>query len=90
MNIGLCRVSSIGQKENSSITHQKRKIGEYCKMWDLELNKIIEECYSENTSNRNGLNHLRELVDGGKVESIIVMKLDRLMKNFTEGVVFIK
>ena len=90
MNIGLCRVSSIGQKENSSITHQKKKIGEYCKMWDLELNEIIEECYSGKTSNRDGINYLRELVDEGKVESIIVMKLDRLMRNFTEGVIFIK
>ena len=54
------------------------------------MNEIIEECYSGKTSDRDGLNHLRELVNGGKVESVIVMKLDRLMRSFTEGVVFIK
>jgi site-specific DNA recombinase len=90
MNIGLCRVSSIGQRENSSILHQRKKIGEYCNLLDIELNEVIEECYSGKTSDRDGLNYLRELVDEGKVESIIVMKLDRLMRNFTEGVIFIK
>ena len=90
MNIGLCRVSSVSQKDNSSIPHQKKMIGDYCKVYDIELNEIIEECYSGKTSDRDGLNHLRELVNGGKVESVIVMKLDRLMRSFTEGVVFIK
>jgi site-specific DNA recombinase len=90
MNIGLCRISSVSQKDNSSIPHQKKMIGDYCKVYDIELNEIIEECYSGKTSDRDGLNHLRELVNGGKVESVIVMKLDRLMRSFTEGVVFIK
>ena len=90
MNIGLCRISSVSQKDNSSIPHQKKMIGDYCKVYDIELNEIIEECYSGKTSDRDGLNHLRELVNGGKVESVIVMKLDRLMRSFTEGVIFIK
>ena len=90
MNIGLCRVSSMSQKDNSSIPHQKKMIGDYCKVYDIELNEIIEECYSGKTSDRDGLNYLRDLVDGGNVESVIVMKLDRLMRSFTEGVVFIK
>ena len=77
MNIGLCRISSVSQKDNSSIPHQKKMIGDYCKVYDIELNEIIEECYSGKTSDRDGLNHLRELVNGGKVESVIVMKLDR-------------
>ena len=42
------------------------------------------------TSNRNGLNELKELVENGNVKSVVVMKLDRLMRNFTEGVIFIK
>lgn len=90
LNIGICRVSSTSQKDNSSIPYQKKMIGDYCRMYDIELNQTIEECYSGKTSNRDGLNQLRELVDGGNVESVIVMKLDRLMRNFTEGVIFIK
>jgi len=80
----------MSQKDNSSIPHQKKMIGDYCKVYDIELNEIIEECYSGKTSDRDGLNYLRDLVDGGNVESVIVMKLDRLMRSFTEGVVFIK
>ena len=90
MNIGICRISSISQKENSSIPHQKKMIGDYCKMYGIELTKVITECFSGTTSNRDGLNELRELVEGGNVESVIVMKLDRLMRSFTEGVIFIK
>jgi len=90
MNIGLCRVSSVSQKDNSSIPHQKKMIGDYCKMYNIELNEIITEVMSGVKSNRDGLNHLKELVESGKVESVIVMKLDRLMRSFTEGVIFIK
>ena len=60
MNIGVCRVSSVSQKDNSSIPHQKKMIGDYCKMYGIELNEIIEECLIGKTSNRDGLNHLRE------------------------------
>ena len=90
MNIGLCRVSSVSQKDNSSIPHQKKMINDYCKMYNISVDEVITECYSGKTSDRDGLNYLRELVDKGKVESVIVMKLDRMMRNFTEGVVFIK
>ena len=90
MNIGLCRISSISQKDNTSLSNQERMIKDYCKMYGIELTNIISEVFSGTTSNRNGLNELRDLVDEGKVESVIVMKLDRLMRNFTEGVIFIK
>ena len=90
MNIGLCRVSSVSQKDNSSIPHQKKMIGDYCKMYNIELNEIITEVMSGVKSNRDGQNHLKDLVESGKVESVIVMKLDRLMRSFTEGVIFIK
>ena len=80
MNIGLCKVSSIGKRENSSALYQRNKIGEYCNFLDIELNKVIDECYSGKTSNRGVLSYLRELVNEGKVEIIIVMKLNRLMR----------
>ena len=65
-------------------------IKDYCRMYRIELSYIISECYSGTTSNRNGLNELKELVENGNIESVVVMKLDRLMRNFTEGVIFIK
>jgi len=59
-------------------------------MYGIELSNIISEYYSGTTSNRNGLNELKELVENENVESVVVMKLDRLMRDFTEGVIFIK
>ena len=90
MNIGLCRISSVSQKDNTSLSNQKKMIKDYCKMYGIELSNIISECYSGTTSNRNGLNKLKGLVENGDVKSVVVMKLDRLMRNFTEGVIFIK
>ena len=90
MNIGLIRVSSFGQKDNTSLSNQKKMINEYCSIYSIELDEIIEEVYTGTTSNRDGLNYLKSLIENGDVESVVVMKLDRLMRSFSEGVVFIK
>ena len=90
MNIGLIRVSSLGQKDNTSLSNQKKMIEDYCSIYDIQLDEMIEEVYTGTTMDRDGLNKIKSLVSEGKVESIIVMKLDRLMRSFTDGVVFIK
>ena len=90
MNIGLIRISSVSQKDNTSLENQKKMINDYCSIYSIELDEIIEEIYTGTTSNRNGLNYLKSLVENESVDSIIVMKLDRLMRSFSEGVVFIK
>ena len=90
MNIGLCRISSVSQKDNTSLSNQKKMIEDYCKMYGIELSNIISECYNGTTSNRNGLNELKKLAENGNVKSVMVLRLDRLMRNFTEGVIFIK
>ena len=87
MNIGLSRISSVSQKDNTSLSNQKKMIKDYCKMYGIELSNIISECYNGTTSNRNGLNELKGLVENGNVKSVVVMKLDRLMMNFIEGVI---
>ena len=65
-------------------------ITDYCKMYRIKLSNSISECFSGTTSNRSGLHELKTLVENRNVESVIVIKLDRLMRNFTEGVTFIK
>ncbi len=62
MNIGLCRVSSMSQKDNSSIPHQKKMINDYSKMYNIEVDEFITEIMTGTKSNRDGLNYLRELV----------------------------
>ena len=90
MNIGICRVSSVGQKDNTSLDNQERMIKDYCKTYSIKIDKLIHEIYTGTTSDREGLNKVKDLVQKGIVESIIVMKLDRLMRSFSEGVIFIK
>ena len=62
MNIGLCRLSSISQKDNTSLSNQKRMIKDYCMMYGIKLPNAISECFSGTTSNRSGLNELKNLV----------------------------
>ena len=87
---GICRVSSVSQSDNTSLNNQKNKIKQYCDLNDVELVEIIEEIYTGTTSNRDSLNHIKELVEVGECDSVVVYKLDRLMRNFTDGVVFLK
>ena len=50
----------------------------------------LEEVFTGTTNNRDSLNHLKQLVLDKKVDTVVVMKLDRLMRNFSNGVIFIK
>ena len=88
--IGLARVSSISQTDNTSISQQHSSIRYHCEQNNIQLSKIISEVYSGTTSDRDGLNQLKQLVEQNKVSTVIVYKIDRLMRSFTDGVVFIK
>ncbi len=87
---GLVRVSSEKQSTNTSLQHQRNSIEKYCKYHNIELVDTIEEIYSGVKTDRNSINTLKELVERGECNQIIVMKIDRLMRSFSEGVVFIK
>ena len=86
---GIVRVSSVGQSDNTSIQHQKDTIQKYCELYNLELTEIIEEVYSGTTENRDGLNYLMDNVKRGKCDTIIVYKIDRLMRSFRSGINYI-
>ena len=49
---GLVRVSSIGQKDNTSLEFQSKRIKDYCKVYELELSDIIKEAQLANLSKR--------------------------------------
>lgn len=86
---GLVRVSSVGQSDNTSIQHQKDTIQKYCELYNLELTEIIEEVYSGTTEDRDGLNYLMDKVKSDECDTIIVYKIDRLMRSFRSGINFI-
>ena len=46
MNIGLIRISSVSQKDNTSLENQKKMINDYCSIYSIELDEIIEEVYT--------------------------------------------
>jgi|TARA_Y100000310_G_scaffold98292_1_gene96120 site-specific DNA recombinase len=87
---GICRVSSVSQTENTSLKNQRNKIEQYCQLNEIELIDIIEEVYTGTTSDRDSLNTLKQLVENGQCDTVVVFKIDRLMRSFTEGVVFLK
>ena len=42
MNISLLRISSVSQKDNTSLENQEKMINDYCSIYSIELDEIIE------------------------------------------------
>ncbi len=80
--VGYIRVSTKDQvKEGISLDAQKAKIEAYAAINDLELLEIIrDEGASGKDLEREGMAKLLDLVGSGKVEAVIVYKLDRLSR----------
>ena len=89
---GLVRVSTLGQKDNTSLEFQSKRINDYCKLYELPINRIITETESggKNVDDRTGLSELKSLIDQGKCDTIVVNKVDRLGRNLLQGLQFIK
>jgi site-specific DNA recombinase len=90
LNIALVRVSSLSQKDNTSLDHQKTKIRQYCELNDIHLDLIIEEVESGGTETRKGLEQLRSLVEQGVVKRVIVLKIDRFSRDLFHGISWIR
>ena len=86
---GVCRVSSVSQSDNTSIKNQKDTIKKYCDLYNLDLVEIVEEVFTGTTENRDGLNYLMDKVKSGECDTIVVYKIDRLMRDFRSGINFI-
>jgi len=89
---GLARVSTIGQKENTSLAFQSKRIKDYCSLHNLKLNDIIIETESgaKNNEDRTGLSKLNHLINTGECRTIIVNKIDRLGRSLLQGLLFLK
>jgi site-specific DNA recombinase len=81
--IGYVRVSTDEQaREGVSLENQREKIYTYCALNDLTLlNIIADEGLSAKNLNRAGIQNLIALVKQGKVDAVIVYKLDRLSRS---------
>jgi DNA invertase Pin-like site-specific DNA recombinase len=81
--IGYVRVSTDEQaREGVSLENQREKISAYCALNDLTLlETIADEGLSAKNLNRTGIQNLITLVKQGKVDAVILYKLDRLSRS---------
>src|ERR1017187_1410042 len=83
LTIGYVRVSTDRQAEHGvSLEAQEAKIRAMATVQGAELiDVIVDGGESAKSLNRPGLQRLMELVNGGKVQAVIVAKLDRLTRS---------
>lgn len=81
--VAYCRVSTVGQKDNSSLANQRKAIEQYCKAYSIELDQVFEEQISGAKKDRPELENLMDFVRTDQVERVIVYKLDRLGRNMS-------
>lgn len=89
---GLVRVSTLSQKDNTSLDFQTKRIKDYCGVYDLELQGIISETESggKDLNDRTGLSKLKELIKSNECKTIVVTKVDRLGRSLLQGLLFLK
>ena len=89
---GLVRVSTLGQKENTSLSFQSKRIKDYCHLFEMELKDIITETESggKDVDERSGLMKLKTLIENNECDTIIVNKIDRLGRSLLNGLLFLK
>lgn len=81
--VGYIRVSTKEQKESKlSLTHQEEKIRAYAVSQDLELGRIYNDAAeSAKDLNRPAVQELLREVEKGRIEHVIILKLDRFVRN---------
>lgn len=80
--VAYLRVSTDNQQESGlGLSDQEQKIIGYCKLYDLELVKIIKEAASGRSLDRPGLQEALNMLEKGEAEGLIVAKLDRLTRS---------
>ena len=90
--IGYIRVSTDEQaREGVSLENQREKIVAYCSLNDMILvETITDEGISAKNLNREGMQTLISLVKHGKVNAVIVYKLDRLSRSVKDTISLIE
>lgn len=86
--IGYVRVSTTGQAEAGySLEAQRRKIQAYCELHDLDLIEIIEDAglSAKSVAGRPGIQRVLEFVRTGKLDNLVIFKLDRMARNLKEA-----
>jgi site-specific DNA recombinase len=88
--IGYIRVSSISQKDNSSLANQSQKINDYCSLNDISQVDILSEVDSGGNDDRQVLTSIKNLVQSGGVDTLLIYKVDRLGRSMLGSLQFIE
>jgi DNA invertase Pin-like site-specific DNA recombinase len=79
--VGYARVSTDGQKDNTSLPDQIRRITAYCEAFGHDLIQVFEEVGSgKDTTHRPKFREAMEMVKGD-ADGIVALKLDRIARN---------
>ena len=78
---GLIRVSSLTQQDNTSLSFQTEQISNYTKMNDIELVSTISDTCSGGFETRDGIEEVKSLILEGKVDVVLIMKVDRCFRS---------
>tara|TARA_Y100001980_G_C14491644_1_gene268652 strand:+ start:195 stop:998 length:804 start_codon:yes stop_codon:yes gene_type:complete len=81
ISVGLCRVSSHAQENNTSLQFQEEKIEQYCKLHELKLSKIVSEVCSGSLQTRDSIEEVKELVKNNEIEVVVIWKSDRCFRS---------
>ena len=83
--VGYCRVSSVNQVDNFSITSQKNAIQEYCiRNGEQLIDFYIDNAISGATIERPALLQLREDMHTNKFDKVVVWSITRLSRNTSD------
>lgn len=89
--LGYVRVSSNIQIKGYSLTLQKNKIREYCKLMDFELIEVYEDRGISGMSidKRNGYKEMLDYLENNEIDGVIVWSLSRLGRKMTDIIGFL-
>ena len=92
MNIAIyARVSSDTQAKEGTIESQIEALREYAKTHELNIiHECIDNGYSGTTLVRPGLDQLRDLVQAGSVEGVLILSPDRLSRKQANQIILME
>lgn len=80
--VGYCRISTLMQVDNTSLKDQEDKIRMYCKLHDIEVDKIfIDKAVSGKSTDRPEYYEMMNYIKENDTDMIVVYKNDRIHRS---------
>ena len=80
--VGYCRISTLMQVDNTSLKDQEDKIRMYCKLHNIDIDKIfIDKAVSGKSTDRPEYDKMMDYVKKNNIDMIVVYKNDRIHRS---------